>query len=165
MKSSIPFVLFFVVLVLAGCSKRPAGMPATFPCKITIVSGGIPKADHEVALHLVTGNGALSIMANTDSSGIAEIRTRLADYTAKGAPEGTFKVTVERHVHLPDDGVDLSRLSRDEVGAYLNRRAAEGEKLREFPVQLSRSESTPFEITVAKGGENQWTFDLKDYSK
>ena len=52
-----------------------------------------------------------------------------------------------------------------ELPDYLNKRAAEADKLRVVPIQLSQSSSTPFEIMLEKGGENQWTFDLKDYIK
>ena len=105
MKPSTFFMLFlfFVVLTLVGCNRRPAGMPATFPCKITIVNGGTPQVGYDVSLYSVTGNGSLSISARTNSSGVANIKTQLTDYVAQGAPEGTYKVTVEKHLELPSD--------------------------------------------------------------
>jgi hypothetical protein len=157
-------ILFFCAIVLAGCSKRPANMPATIPCTITIVNGGTPQAGYDVGLHSVTGNGSLSIMAYTNSSGVAEIRTRLANYAASGAPAGTYKVTVEKQVQLPPDDIKaLSQMSDDERNAYSIKRAAEAEKLRVVPVKLTQSKTTPFEIKLEPGGSNQWTFDLKEH--
>ena len=48
---------FFLVLVLLGCSNRPAEMPSTILCKITIVNGGAPQVGYSVGLHAPGGNG------------------------------------------------------------------------------------------------------------
>jgi len=165
MKFSTLFVVFFVLLTFIGCSRRPAAMPATFPCQITITDGGTPQVNYDVGLHSVTGNGSLSIKAHTNSSGVAAIKTQLADYIAKGAPAGSYKVTVEKQVELPPDGVDTSKLSRDELTLYLIKRSAEAENYRVVPVQFSKADSTPFGLKIEKGGKTQWTFDLKDSSK
>ena len=138
-------------------------MPSTIPCKITIVNGGAPQVGYSVGLHAPGGNGSLSINANTDSSGVAEIRTQFTNYIAKGAPAGRYKVTIERHVPLPPDGVDTSRFSEEEEQADLVKRAAEAEKLRVVLVHLTGSDTTPFEITLEPDGSGQWTFDLKEH--
>ena len=156
---------FLLIVLLVGCSQRPAGMPNTFPCNITIVNGGTPQIDYNVGLYALDGNGSLSIMANTNSSGVAEIKTRFADYTAKGAPAGTYKVTVEKLANLPPDGVDVTRMSEDEKSDYLVKRMAEAEKLRVVPVQFTSASTTPFEIKLEPGGAKAWTFDLKEYQK
>ena len=154
---------YLFVLILIGCNNRPTEMPNTIPCQITIVNDGTPQVAYEVGLHALGGNGALSIHAKTNSSGIAEIRTQFANYIAKGAPAGTYKVTVEKHIALSDDGVDTSRFSEEEEQTYFAKRAAEAEKQRVVPVQLTRSSTTPFEITLEPGGKSHWVFDLKEY--
>ena len=108
-------------------------------------------------------NGSLTVGAITNSSGVAEIRTQLANYSASGAPAGKYKVTVEKYVQLPPDGVDEARLPSDQVKAYYAKRNEELEKLRVVPVRLTRSGTTPFEIILEPGGNGQWTFDLKDF--
>jgi hypothetical protein len=155
---------FFLILVLIGCSRRPAEMPATFPCKIVIVNDGSPQVDYDVHLHLTTGNGALSIRGCTNAAGIAEIKTRFTDYTANGSPVGTFKVTIDKQPELPPDGVDITTLPwGEELNTYLTQRMKELEKLRIVPIHLTKPDSTPFEIKLEKGGKNQWTFDLKEH--
>ena len=163
MKTSAFFVSLLILFVFVGCSHRPKGMPATLPCKIVVVNGGVPQADYFVSLHLTTGNGALTMMSRTNASGVAEIQTCMADYTEKGAPAGTYKVTVDKPVELPPDGVNASNLPFAEHAAYHAQRKAEMERLRIVPVHLTQPNTTPFEIKLEKGGESQWTFDLKEY--
>jgi hypothetical protein len=163
MRSSAFFVSLFILLVVAGCSHRPKGMPETLPCRIVVVNDGVPQADYFVLLHLTTGNGALSITARTNSSGVAEIQTCMADYTAMGAPAGTYKVTVDKPVELPPDGVDATHLSPADLAVYHGKRKAEMEKLRIVPIHLTQPNTTPFGFTLEKGGESQWTFDLKEH--
>jgi hypothetical protein len=158
-------ITLIILILFAGCNNRPAEMPDTFPCKITVVNDGVPLAGCNVGLYSVTGNGSLSIMATADTSGVAEICTRFANYTAKGAPAGTYKVTVEKHASLPPDGVDVTKLSEDEKSDYLVKRMAEAEKQRVVPVALTSSTTTPFEIQLAPGGTSQWTFDVKEHAK
>ena len=163
MKLPTLFVAFFIVLAFAGCSHRPKGMPETLTCKIVVVNDGKPQVDYFVRLHLADGNGALTIMASTNSSGVAEIQTCMADYTTKGAPAGAYKVTIDKPVELPPDGVDTSQLSHSDLAAYHGKRKAEAEKLRIVPLHLTQFDTTPFEFTLEKGGESQWTFDLKEH--
>jgi hypothetical protein len=164
MKTLAFLLSFCVIFAFVGCG-RPAGMPATIPCKVILVNDGIPQADYDVSLRSVSGNALLSITARTDSSGVADFRTQYTDYIAKGAPEGTYKVLIDKRVELPPDGVDVSRLLQAERDAYGAKRAKEAEKLRVISVLLTKENSTPFEITLSKDGESQWTFDLKEYIK
>ena len=163
MKSLTFFVSFFILFVFVGCSHRPKGMPETLPCKIVVMNGDVPQADYFVSLYLTTGNGALTMMGRTNASGVADIQTCLADYTAKGAPAGEYKVTFDKPVELPPDGVDASKLSFAEHGAYHAKRKAEMEKLRIVPIRLTQQSTTPFEMKLEKGGESKWTFDLKEH--
>ena len=156
-----------VVIVSVSCNRRPAGMPETFPCKITVLNNGVPMPECDVRLHRSDGNGSLSIMADTDTSGVAVIRTRFAHYTATGSPEGVFKVTIaEKQIQLPPDGVDVSKtpMSWDEQAAYFAKRKEEAEKYRIVPVHLTAAATTPLEIKLEKGGTSQWSFDVKDFA-
>jgi hypothetical protein len=153
---------FLVIVFLIGC--RPAEMPTTIPCKITVVNDGVPQVGYDVGLRSVTGNGSLSIMGYTNSSGVTNIQTRLANYKVSGAPAGTYKVTIDKQVQLPSDGVDTSRFSEAELNAYIAKRAEEAEKLRTVPVRLTNASTTPFEIKLEPGGTAQWTFDLKEHT-
>jgi len=166
----IPSVIV-LVLLFVGCNRRPAELPPTFPCKIIIVNDGVPQSDCDISLRSETSNRLLSIMGRTDSSGVAEIRTQCAGYTANGAPLGTFKVVVDKQVALPgDDAVsnspmptDVSGTSPTALAARMAKRAAELEKLRGFSSLLCKEDTTPLEITLVKGGQSQWTFDLKEH--
>lgn len=163
---------FLILLTLIGCSKRPKELPPTFPCKIVIMKDGVPQADCDISLRSETVSRLLSITGRTDSSGVAEIRTQCVDYTTKGAPLGTYKVLVDKHVELPEDlavATPPIPIPNQQQGppvisaSVVAKRAAELEKARGFSMQLSKEETTPFEFTLEKGGESQWTFDLKEH--
>ena len=160
------FATFFILIAIVGCGDgRPKDMPKTFPCQIVIVKDGVPQEGYQVTLYPDPGNLLLSINATTDSSGVARVRTQMADYVAEGAPEGSYKVAVDKPAELPSDGVDSAQLSREDREAYYIKRAAEAEKFRIVPVRLTKANSTPFEMKLAKGSETRWTFDVKDYVK
>ncbi|MDR2440945.1 MAG: carboxypeptidase-like regulatory domain-containing protein [Planctomycetaceae bacterium] len=158
----ISFILFLPVF--SGCrQQRPEGMPATVPCQITVLKNGVPLAGIDVSLHLPEGNGTLSFMALTNAQGIARIQTHSVSYKESGVPVGNYKVTIDKPVQLPPDGVDDSKLSGKELNDYLTKREAELEKIRIVPKWLTVSTSTPLEIKAEAPTGGELTIDLKDF--
>ncbi|MDR1270927.1 MAG: hypothetical protein LBK82_15540 [Planctomycetaceae bacterium] len=161
-----PLRIFVILFLLAfhGCQQRPEGMPTTVPCQITVLKNGVPMEGIDVSLHSHGGNGTLSIMGLTNAQGIAKIQTHSVNYKESGAPVGSYKITIDKPVQLPPDGVDDSKLSGKELNDYLTKREAELEKIRVVPQWLTVSSSTPLEIKVEPQTGGEQTIDLKDFS-
>jgi hypothetical protein len=160
------FVILFLLVTsvfFSGCQQRPEGMPTTVPCHITVLKNGVPQEGIDVALHAHGGNGTLSIMGLTNAQGIAKIHTHSVNYKESGAPVGNYKVTIDKPVQLPPDGVDDLKLSGQELNDYLTKREAELEKIRVIPQWLTVSATTPLKINVETETGGELTVDLKDF--
>jgi len=156
-----PFVFLILLSVICGCSseKRPVGMPPLHPCRVTIIQDGQPLADAMIRLH-GTGSGTQwSSSGTTDANGVA---TLLTQGQFRGVPAGTYKVTVQK--------VETVSLATPEQLAALEKAKAENPQwydppnIRQEFWQLVEEkymlvESTPLEITVSKGQNNE-TLDV-----
>jgi hypothetical protein len=161
-KIILPVSLIFIS-ILFGCQRRPEAMPEVVPCTITVLKNGEPFEGVDVSLHKPEGNGTLSMMAFTNSQGVAKIYTHLTTYKESGVPVGTYKVTVDKPVKLVQ-AKEYPEFTKKQREAYKAKLEAENEKLRIIPKKLTQPSTTPFEIIVdSKDGE--CTIELKDYIK
>ena len=169
MKHLTVLTLIAAVPFITGCGPaRPKDMPETAPCKITVLQQGNPIPDVIVTLYREGGNGALNISGTTNAAGIAEIKTSWGNYTTKGAPVGTCKVTVEKYFEIPPETVtaEESALWTPEQGArYERERYAMVEKLRIFPVVISNIALTPLSVSVASRTGGTLTVEVANYKK
>ncbi|MDR2439469.1 MAG: hypothetical protein LBE12_08905 [Planctomycetaceae bacterium] len=101
MKIKISLIFLFAVLfIFTGCTFKPA-TPDDFPkklspCEVTILQGGTPLQGARVALSPQDENQKnWGISGTTNAEGVVQFYT----YGKwEGAPEGTFKVTVVKHL-------------------------------------------------------------------
>ncbi|MDR0337893.1 MAG: hypothetical protein LBI18_12465 [Planctomycetaceae bacterium] len=155
--------LIAVTVFFFGCQQRPERIPTTVPCQIIVLKDGIPQEGIDVSLHSFEGNGTLSFMGLTNAQGVAKIQTHFVNYKESGVPIGNYRVTIDKPVQLPPDGVDDSKLSGKELNDYLTKREAELEKIRVIPQWLTVSVSTPLKINVETKNGGELTVDLKDF--
>jgi hypothetical protein len=169
MNRLLPLLFLSVTfVVLTGCGpSKPVDFPKVASCRITVLKDGEPISGVTVSLVPSNGNGAVIVEANTDSSGIAVIRTRWGKYSRRGAPIGVSKVVLIKHVELPDDGMTESRLaamSAKESIEYGKKRDSQIDALREIPKRLSELQTTPLEIDIIEKG-SKLTIDITQYAK
>jgi len=144
-----------------GCSEKlPDGMPSLHPCQITITQEGKPLAGASVRLHATNGAGnAWLVSGDTNSSGTVSMLTQ-GQY--RGAPEGTYKVTVQK--------TELVSLATPEQIAANEKAKAENpisydpigydtELWQLVEEKYIMAESTTLEMTVS-AGKNSATFDV-----
>lgn len=154
------------VLLLAGCSKKPDGFPAIYPCSVTVVNGTTPIEGATVLFHYENNSNAIvTVTGQTDSSGVAKMRSIQASYDAPGAPAGKCKVIVKKIPFLPDTKTDEEKraMTINEAEAYKQSRVDEAAKLpREVPAILESSTNTPIsqEISAPK---SEFTINVADY--
>lgn len=142
------------VLVL-GCSDRPAGMPALYPCKITITQEDAPLVDASVVLSNISDpalGDTWSAAGRTDSSGVAVIQTN-GQYA--GAPGGTYKIIVEKINTESAKFGPRPPAGTPELVDWEDKTAFDTTISRVILVEpLYSSSSTPHEIEVKKGNND-----------
>lgn len=157
--------LALVCVLIAGCGKKaPADMPETVPFKVKVVNGSKGVADVQVVMEAKSGVGAIS--GTTGSSGVAEMKTTYKNYTAKGVPNGEYKVRL-----IKDPVVDhwkteaeLNAMDMGERQSYFDEWTAKCNELpREVPVILKDYDKTPLSTTVSGAGE--YVVDCAEYEK
>jgi len=162
--------LIVVIPLIAGCggASRPADMPETAPCSITVLQSGSPVSDVVVTLFLEGGNPSLVARGTTNSSGIATIKTSLGAYTTSGAPVGKCKVTLDKEFAIPPSSLtpdQVSDLSFEQAEKYNRERKEALDKARIIPEKIASVALTPLSLTVASGSEGTLTVDLSEYTK
>ena len=124
------FVIFLLSAVCClpslflGCGGdvRPPGFPKLYPVSLKVMQEGQPLADAAVSLRIADGSMTWSIGGRTNEQGVAELWTH---GKFRGAPEGTFKVAVNKVVNEGEDEMneaanrgDMAAASRIQVNSY-----------------------------------------------
>lgn len=168
MKKVVAVLCGLVLLSFVACGpKAPQGMPKTFPCYITLVDGGTPVADAQIILYPEQG-GSLIISGQTDSKGRANITTVLASYVGKGAPEGTFKVTLHKQpvIEMSAPAGERGAMTPLEMQEHERELQAKRESTPQIiPQDCTLRDTTPIEVSVtsATSGKELAKIDVATY--
>ncbi|MDR1959583.1 MAG: hypothetical protein LBQ54_11185 [Planctomycetaceae bacterium] len=107
MLRKILFQIILLILVLTGlngCHKplpeRPQGMPALYPCTVSVTFGGRPISGVQVVLVPEEKDSRWRPTGLTDSRGIAVLSS---SYGYAGAPEGKYTATFSL-IREPEEG-------------------------------------------------------------
>jgi hypothetical protein len=162
----IGFAAVLGIVLLSGCSHRPAGFPVLFPCRITVTNNGKPMPNVYVSFTAVNGQGSWGINGQTNSSGVATPTTSWATYSDTGVPAGNYTLSLEEVVILPDGKTieDFKQMSYEEAIRYSNEEAKAMEKLRVIPRHLSDSNKSPLKFTVQESGKNEFVIEIGNYA-
>ena len=165
------------VLLCAGCGgqRLPADLPPLHPTVLTITQGGAPLADAVVGAVNVDETILWSGAAVTDASGRA---TMLTNGMYRGLPEGTWKITVVKHIRYPegpttsllDEAPDINvdaaahfawvAANRARIDAEARERSRmEPQTYELVDPLLGSSQTTTLEVTITRG-RNQHTLDV-----
>ena len=144
-----------------GCGpKVPADMPTLYPVTVKVVDGnkGIQGVN---VVFLYEQNPVIT--GETDSNGVAEMKTTLGNYTAKGVPEGSFRVTCAKDptVEHWKTAQERAEMSPGEAGDYMKEWQAKCDALpREIPKVWKDFDKTPLKAEVASPG-GEFVFDVE----
>ena len=96
--SAIYCVFFAMTLVLSGCGgdQRPPGFPKLYPVSLKVMQEGQPLSEAAISLRKADHSIMWSIGGRTDEQGVVVLWTH---GKFRGAPEGRFKVTVEKVIN------------------------------------------------------------------
>ena len=117
-------LLFAFVLLLSGCGgdARPPGFPKLYPVSLNVAQEGVPLADAAISLRISDNSMTWSIGGRTDEQGVVVLWTH---GKFRGAPAGTFKVTVDKVVNEGEkemleaaDREDVVAVNRIQVNSY-----------------------------------------------
>ena len=147
---TILFLLFSTTLLFqAGCSKdhnRPADLPPLYPVKITVTQEGQPVEGATVTVNAKTPMKYGSSSTDTDTSGVATLRT----YGYAGVPAGEYVVAIERR------GIEGAREVMNEYGEPETRG---GQIFQYVDAKFASQNSSPLSITVTDKGATE-TFEV-----
>lgn len=152
-------LIVFVCLTgicLCGCTgqQKPDGFPETVSFGITVTKSGSPVVGARVTLYSESGSD-LAIGGLTRSDGSVDLATTRGSYSQKGAPLGTFKVTVNKEKVVPDEMSEEERakLAPQEAVAYQKKLNEQKKKLPHvIPLQFTSLEKTPLTVTISSNG-------------
>ena len=158
-------LLFFAFLV--GCGPNlPPDWPRTYPCTITITRGGEPLEGVTVVLARTENHGSWAVAGLTNASGVAEIETSWTHAATRGAPEGTFTITLskaEPPLELPFSEAELDAMPYDRRTAIMNAAMERRRQNPLFPPALADPARARVQIEVTPGTPATLTIEVDDY--
>ncbi len=154
--------LAVVPFLLTGCgAEKPAGFPDTVPFSIKIEKEGRPLVDAQISLYSESGVD-YAVGGTTDENGVAELATVRGSYARKGAPLGTFAVTVNKLTEVPGtlSFEETAALTLEELMKYAAKMEEERAELPpEVAEEFTSQETTPLSVTVTSGGSETLTVE------
>ncbi|MGL6196506.1 MAG: hypothetical protein ACRC2T_16955 [Thermoguttaceae bacterium] len=167
MKCMKLIILLGIIICLTGCgSKYPPDWPKTYPCQITVTKDGQPYEGVTIVLARTENHGSWAVSGITDSSGVAVIETSWTKASSKGAPEGTFQVTLSKSDPPAESSIsreEYESIPYDQRAAFM---AAEAEKSRKNPLiprALADPAKSEVEITVKSGETSTLAIEINEY--
>ena len=162
----IILLLGFVCLTGCGPSKYPPDWPKTYPCTITVTKGGQPLEGATVIMDRIENHGSWAVSGLTNASGVAEIMTSWTKASTKGAPEGTFKITLSKaespFVSSKSDA-ELEAMPYDMRTAFLATEQAKARANPSIPRVLADPAVAKAQIEVKPGTPATLTIEVDDY--
>jgi hypothetical protein len=155
------------LIFCAGCgTQKPNNFPDIVPCSIFVTSEQKPVDKTLVTLAPVSGGGEWISSGLTNSSGTAEIATILGSYSAKGAPEGEFKIFLSRPIEIKlnvsqEDAINMSEEEREKLRKETDRLTKEA---RVIPEKFESIVTTPVKISISKN-KAIYRVELNDYNR
>lgn len=149
------FSLAFVALATClGCSGgKPDGIPNLAKTQVTVVKGGTPVADANVFLvpDLGSASGSWSVAGKTDAQGVAIIKTSQGDWSAPGAPEGSYKIYLTKFTQIeePEMPANIDEDEEAKAAYYAEREKRLKEAGNEIPAKMNQADTSGLTISVA----------------
>ena len=142
-------------------------MPKVYPVKLTVMDGDSPLEDATVILVANNPINNIVVGGTSNSSGVVDLRTTYASYSEKGAPLGSYKITVQKEHPVIQTKTDeeLQKMGPGEIADHgLKLMAERDAKPKLVPQNVTRSATTPFSIEVVEKG-TELTIDLSPFPK
>ena len=153
------------LVMLGGCSGKPSGFPKVTPCTITVVDGSTPIEGVEVALIPDTPISGVIAGGTTDAQGVCVVNTTFANFSAPGAPEGSFTVTLRKDPipTKPELTVEqMTDMDRGEIDKYNKERNDEIKSMPQIiPPALTSMQTS--KIKLATPNDSALTVDVSQY--
>ncbi|MDO5581969.1 MAG: hypothetical protein Q4G69_12640 [Planctomycetia bacterium] len=169
MKKFLLLVGCVALITFSACGpKVPSDVPKLIPCSVKVTKGGSPLEGAQVILYKTEGAGSLTVCGTTDASGVAKISTIRASYVGKGAPEGDYKVTVNKEVVVPHWKTpdELAAMTPPEAEKYDSEMTKKREALpRIVPKDLSDQSKSPLTAKVTSAGGEILVVDVDTAAK
>jgi hypothetical protein len=156
--------IIVLIIGISGCSYVPPDFPKTKPCSVTVLRDSQPVADVFITLTPIETGGMWTVTGKTDANGVAVLRTFQGTYVVQGAPEKTFKVTLEKQPVVegeksPKEIQELGMIGSQEYYKEIEQKRAALPKI--IPEILNQNSRTPILFDLTK--EHTLQIELSDY--
>jgi hypothetical protein len=151
--------LFFSIITIIGCDdNRPSDMPSLQPVVLTFTLDEKPLSEAIVTLYSTDPNFKWSVGGGTDEKGQIVLMTN-GRYA--GAPEGKYKITVDKVVRnsppIPNESeLPKDKKQRQKIFNDIDRQTT---ITRIVDEKFLDEKKTPLEIEIVQG-KNKQIFDL-----
>ena len=166
MRRLICALTLMFLIVNFGCGPRPPqGFPKLYQCKITVTKEGKPLANASVILQDESPSGAYASGGKTNASGVAVIRTTQGNYSATGAPEGKYKILLNKPVDIEGklSDAEVNKMATHERLQYSAEMAKKAAAMTPIiPADLTSVKKTPLNLEVTTAGAEA-TINVDDY--
>ncbi|MDR2706511.1 MAG: hypothetical protein LBC02_12090 [Planctomycetaceae bacterium] len=157
-------LIIVLIIGISGCSYAPPDFPKTKHCSVTVFRDSQPVADVFVTLTPTESGGMWTVSGKTDAHGVAVLRTFQGTYVVQGAPEQTFKVTLEKQpvVEGEKSPKEIEKLGMIGIQKYHEEIAQKRAALPKIiPEILNQNSRTPILFDLTK--EHSLQIELNDY--
>lgn len=158
------FLFFLLLASTVGCGGRPDDFPKLAPTTITVTQDGKPVDRVQVLLYSSSLKNYIS-SGNTDSRGVAVIRTSTEKKSYPGSPIGEIRVGLYRSPLEPGENPKeaVKDMTPDERRKYMATWNAEVSKRKLFaPPSLHNPVHSPVVFTIREGEQNVWNIEVND---
>lgn len=163
--SASVLLLLAVTCGFTGCggTKKPDGFPKLIKnSEFTLTQAGVPLAGADVFLTAEEGSGGKghwSVFGVSDEAGVVHLMTYKDAF--KGAPAGTYKITVFKEERTPSQYGDFPPSKGSEIAEWQRNRLTEYRpNFHLVPEQYRSDELTDLEVVISESGAAPNTFDL-----
>jgi hypothetical protein len=140
---------------LLGCGKnKPDGIPSLQPCSVIVMLDDAPLPEATVLFKPIQ-DGGISASGITDNNGKALMKVQA---TYDGVPEGKYKVMIIKQKRERNPAVKDEKVNGQPSSVPMDL-AMKMYIVTDFVDPKFRNASTPLEITIQKG-KNEQTFNV-----
>jgi len=167
MRPIIFLSLVTAFVIQTGCGQQlPPDWPKTYPCTITVTKDGEPLEGATVYLTRTENHGSWAVAGLTNASGVAEMETSWTHAATKGAPEGTFTVTLSKAEPPPELSIpqaELEAMPYDRRTAFVEAEMARARANPLIPRALADPAVAKVQIEVVPGTPATLTIEVNDH--
>ncbi|MDO5553667.1 MAG: hypothetical protein Q4G68_07875 [Planctomycetia bacterium] len=146
------YLVFTAGLLTLGCNESlPEGINKVIPVKIKVLLDGSPLPEADIQLFGSDAVAGIAISGQTNTEGVAVLRSVKGNWIKTGAPTGNYKVTIQKVMPVKGEksAAEIESMSIEEKKAYYVQISQARQKAElPFPKTYTSSKTTPLTLEI-----------------